>query len=173
MKKEKGAQRFSAIRVARIATGAVLMFASQVALASVPNVEIVTLLVLVAAMLWGRDAVWMALIFALLEGILWGFGVWWLTYLVIWPGFAFLSTLFHRHLEGWFLKAVFMGAFGLAFGGLFALAYLPFDPRYALNYWIMGIPFDLIHGAGNFAMGLVAGKPVYKVLSLVKETFRD
>lgn len=155
-------------RLTRIALGALLLFVSQVGLSAIPNVEVVTLLILIYAMLWDGDAIWMALIFTLLEGAYWGFGVWWFTYLFLWPGFAIVSKLILRNLDNWFLSSVFMGAFGLVFGAIFAIPYLFYDPMYALNYWIVGIPFDLIHGVGNFAVGMVAGPPIYKMLLKVK-----
>ena len=34
----------------------------------------------------------------------------------------------------------------------------------ALSWWISGIPFDLLHGAGNFAMALALFKPCRAVL---------
>ena len=33
----------------------------------------------------------------------------------------------------------------------------------AFSYWISGIPFDLMHCAGNFAIALVLFKPLRKL----------
>lgn len=64
---------------------------------------------------------------------------------------------------GW---AVLSGAFGLAFGALCALVYLPVGgwQMFAAT-WVAGIPFDLLHGAGNFAIALVLFQPCRRVLA--------
>ena len=48
---------------------------------------------------------------------------------------------------------------------LLALPYLAGGPWAALSYWVAGIPFDLLHCAGNFVMALVLFQPCRKVLS--------
>ena len=65
------------------------------------------------------------------------------------------------------------GAFGLSFGGLCALLYLPLEGwHYALVYWIQGIPFDLLHCVGNFVLTLVLFRPCRRVLDrLAQEVF--
>ena len=68
-----------------------------------------------------------------------------------------------RRKEGVFW-AVLSGGFGLLFGALCA----PVDIfiggfGYAVSKWISGIPFDLMHCAGNFAIALVLFKPLRKL----------
>lgn len=57
------------------------------------------------------------------------------------------------------------GGFGLLFGALGALAYVPVSgPVGAFGWWVAGIPMDLLHGAGNFALTLVLFPPLSKVM---------
>jgi len=53
---------------------------------------------------------------------------------------------------GW---AVLSGTFGLLFGALCTpVCLLTGGPAFALSWWVSGIPFDLAHCAGNFALAL-------------------
>ena len=40
----------------------------------------------------------------------------------------------------------------------------------ALAWWVSGIPFDLLHCAGNFAMALVLFRPCRQVLTRLMRT---
>ena len=37
------------------------------------------------------------------------------------------------------------------------------------NWWIAGIPFDLIHGASNFLIMLLLYKPVRRVMDNIED----
>ena len=61
--------------------------------------------------------------------------------------------------------AILSGVFGLFFGAFCA----PVDVviggwSFALSKWISGIPFDMLHGAGNFVLALIMYKPLRKLL---------
>ena len=110
------------------------MFVSQVALSFLPNIELVSLLVIVYTHAFRRKVLYILYVFALLEGLLYGFTTWWLTYLYVWTILAGLAWAFRRMESplGW---AVLSGAFGLAFGALCELVYLPIiGPRAALGH---------------------------------------
>ena len=40
---------------------------------------------------------------------------------------------------------------------------------FALNWWLSGIPFDLLHCAGNFALALVLFVPLRKLLERLQK----
>ena len=80
-------------------------------------------------------------------------------------GLVLLAMVFRRMESplGW---AVLSGAFGLSFGALCALVYwVSGGWAFALSWWVSGIPFDLLHCAGNFAMALVLFRPCKNVLT--------
>ena len=57
------------------------------------------------------------------------------------------------------------GFFGLIFGALCAIPNLIISGiGAAISYWIAGIPFDIIHAVGNFAVALLLFHPLYRVL---------
>ena len=58
------------------------------------------------------------------------------------------------------------GLFGLLFGALCAPVYLfAGGPAFALSWWLSGIPYDLLHCAGNFVLALVLFVPLRKRMS--------
>ena len=141
-----------------------LMFASQVVMASLPNVHIVAVLLIVTTLYFRWRALYAVFVFALLEGLIYGFGIWWVSYLYTWPLLVAATVLLGRS-ESPLFWAVIAGIFGLCFGALCALPYLLAGGwAAAVSYWIAGIPFDLIHCASNFATTLVLFRPLYRVM---------
>ncbi len=67
-----------------------ILFMGQVLLAFLPNVEIVTFLILLYTLVFGRKVFIMIYTFVLLEGIFYGFGLWWINYLYIWSLLALI-----------------------------------------------------------------------------------
>ena len=152
--------------------GAVLLVA-KLALAFLPNIEPVSLLVLVYTLVLGRDVFYIVYTFALLEGLVFGFHLWWVSYLYVWPLWAGAVLLLRRGGERPALFwAVASGAFGLSFGALCALPYLAGGPWAALSYWMAGIPFDLLHCGGNFFLTLTLEQPLYRLLAGAKSRIR-
>ena len=70
------------LRIAIIGMLAATTLAAQVLLASLPNVELVTVLFIIYAInMELRDSLSIVIIFTLLEGLIWGFADWTLGYL--------------------------------------------------------------------------------------------
>ncbi|MDR1130988.1 MAG: hypothetical protein LBL15_01025 [Oscillospiraceae bacterium] len=150
-----------------LALCAAVMVAVQVGLAVLPNVELVSLLVLMYALVFGSRALYIIYVFVLAEGLIFGFQLWWLSYLYVWTILAGAAWLLRamRSALGW---AVLSGVFGLLFGALCAIPYLFIGGwPMAVAYWVSGIPFDLIHGAANFALCLALWRPLYGLLTRV------
>ena len=116
------------IRVLRLVLsglmGALLVVSKQ-AMSGLPNIEPVTLLVILFALELPRETggPGAVTVFILLQGVLYGFGLWWAMYLYVWYLLALLAWLLRRmdNALGW---AVFSGIYGLCFGGLCAAVYL-------------------------------------------------
>lgn len=149
-----------------------MLFVCKLALAWLPNIEPVSLLVMVYVAVFGRKALFPIYIYVGLECLTWGFNVWSLCYLYVWAVLA-LGAYLLRRMEsplGW---AVLSGAFGLFFGTLCALLYLVWGGwAFAFSWWVSGIPFDLLHCASNFIMALVLFKPCKKVLARLASGMR-
>lgn len=140
-------------------------FGAKVAMMGLPNIEPVSLLVMLFAVTFGRKAIYPIYTYVFLEFMLYGVHLWSLNYLYIWPLLAAVAWRLRDMTAplGW---AVVSGIFGLLFGLLCAPVYfLAGGPLFALSWWIGGIPFDLLHCAGNFAMALALFHPLRRLLA--------
>ena len=156
-------------KITRIALLSAILYVSKVALEFLPNVELVSLLTVLYTLVFGKEAFLIVTVFNLFELIQWGFGTWWVSYLYVWPLLVLITLLLKKIIKEEFLIwSVVSGLFGLIFGSLFAIVYLPVDPAYALAYWISGLPWDVWHGVCNFVLMLVIGKPLYLLLKKVR-----
>ena len=144
-----------------------MMFALQVAAASLPNIELVSLLVAAFSVYFGRRTLAAIYVFALLEGITYGFGSWWICYLYVWT-ILYLVSRAAKQMQspiGW---AAILGLFGLLFGALCSIPYFfILGPAGGLSYFLGGIPYDLLHCVGNTVSGLLLWKPVGKALERI------
>ena len=156
-------------KITRIALLSAILYVSKVALEFLPNVELVSLLTVLYTLVFGKEAFLIVTVFNLFELIQWGFGTWWVSYLYVWPLLVLITLLLKKIIKEEFLIwSVVSGLFGLIFGSLFAIVYLPVDPAYALAYWISGLPWDVWHGVCTFVLMLVIGKPLYLLLKKVR-----
>lgn len=153
--------------IAEDGLAAALLIVAQVGLAWIPNVELVSLLLIIYTLLRKRQVYLILAVFVILEGILYGFGLWWFSYLYTWPILCLSINLISRKkVPGALTLAILSGMFGLLFGLLSALSYLVTGgPGAALSWWVAGIPFDIIHGISNFIITLILFRPLYCLLS--------
>ena len=137
---------------------------AKTALNFLPNIELVTLLVILYSLYLGKRVFFAVYAFSLIEGLLFGFGVWWIMYLYIWPLLAVITLVF-KNVQGRFFWALLAAAFGLTFGLFCAIPYLFIGgPSMAFSWWVAGIPYDLIHCVSNFLTVLVLLPPLRKVM---------
>ena len=155
--------RFKARDIALLALMAALMFASQVAMAALPNIHLVALLIILTSLQFGWRALCSVYVFVLLEGLMFGLSPWWIAYLYAWPLLVVVTVLFRNNTAPLFW-AVIAGVHGLLFGALCAIPQIfILGAKGAVAWWLSGIPFDLAHCAGNFVLTLVLLKPLRKV----------
>lgn len=141
-----------------------MMEAAKLALAVIPNVEIVSLLTILFTLVMGKKIIYVLGAFVLIEGVLYGFGIWWVMYLYCWPFLALVTWLLRRQESVW-VFATASGVFGLLFGALCSLPYFVAGGWSAgFAWWIAGIPYDLIHGVSNFVLCAVLLNPLRNVL---------
>jgi energy-coupling factor transport system substrate-specific component len=137
--------------------------AVKIALAFLPNVELVTLMIVLFTRHFKEKIIYVIPVFVILEYLQWGFGPWTIMYCYIWPFLALIAYIF-RENNSPFFWAVVTGIYGLIFGMLCSLVYIFTDSvSMAVSWWISGIPFDLIHCGSNFILALILFKPLDKV----------
>ena len=142
-----------------------ILFALQVAMSGLPNIEPVTLLVMVYAVVFGRKCLYPIAIFVVMEILFFGIQMWNINYIYIWAVLALAAWWLRemRHPLAW---AILAAVFGLLFGALCAPVYLfTGGLAYAVSWWVAGIPYDLLHCGGNFVMALLLFVPLRKLLT--------
>lgn len=140
-----------------------MTFAAKYVMSGLPNIEPVSLMVMVFGAVFGKKAVWPVYVYVAMELLFYGIGTWNIMYLYIWIILAAAAYLL-RSMEQGLSWALLSGVFGLLFGALCA----PVDMviggfGYAAAKWVSGIPFDIAHCIGNFVIALVLFNPVRKL----------
>ncbi len=138
-------------------------FAAKMAMAALPNIEPVSLMVMLFAVTFGRRAFYPIAVYVSLEFLTFGLNIWSVCYLYVWAVLAVAAWALRRMRSalGW---ALLSGTFGLFFGLLCALTEVFIGGwAFAFSWWVSGIPFDLLHGAGNFVIALTLFNPLRRL----------
>lgn len=152
---------------------AALMLALQVATSGLPNIHFTAVLMIVSAVFFGWKSLYAIAVFIMLEGLVWGFGLWWACYWYLWPSLAIPAVLLRKNRSN-LVWAIIAALHGLLFGLLYALAYYFVGGwEMVLAKWISGIPFDLAHCAGNFILTLFLFNPLYNLLEKILKTDKN
>ena len=141
-----------------------LTFAAKYVMAMLPNIEPVSLMVMLFAVTFGKKCLYPVYLYVAMEILFFGLGLWNVNYLYVWAVLAVTAYLLRR-MEwrlGW---AMVSGAFGLLFGALCGIVDIFIGGLpYAITKWISGIPFDIMHCAGNFVIALLLFDPMRKLM---------
>lgn len=133
----------------------------------IPNIELTTFWIIMFTLYFGKRILFVILAFILLEGMMFGFGMWWIMYLYLWPLLALVTWLFRKTNSVW-IWATLAGVFGLLFGFFGAIPYIVTSGIYAaFSWWVQGIPWDIVHGIGNFVIMLVLYRPIRQIMNRV------
>lgn len=161
---QKDTSRLTITQIATMGVLGAILLVGQLAMSPLPNIEPVTTLIIIYTLTYKKKAFFSIYVFVLLEGLIFGFGIWWVSYLYIWSLLALLVLALHK-LDSALLWAVVSGAFGLLFGALCAIPYLiSGGAGAAFAYWTAGIPYDVLHCGGNFVLTLVLYNPLLRLL---------
>ncbi len=138
-----------------------VLYVQQVALSALPNIQLCTVLLIWYTLHFSRLLPLVLPGFILLEGITYGFGIWWFSYLYVWAILVLIVYPLRKKELSPVLLAAIGGGFGLAFGFLCSLPYFAMGGvSLGFSYWISGIPFDIAHCVGNAVATLLLWKPL-------------
>lgn len=150
-----------------------LLLVGQVALAFLPNIEVVSVLIIIYTLFFKKKTLYVIYLFALLEGFVYGFGTWWIMYLYVWTVLWGIVMLLKKEKSP-FIWAFVSGFFGLAFGTLCSVPYFIIGGvKTGLAYIASGLMFDVTHGIGNFIVALVLFQPLSLVFQKVYKQFYE
>ena len=150
-----------------------LTFAAKFVMSGLPNIEPVSLMIMLFAVTFGIKALYPTYVYVALEVLCYGINVWNIYYLYIWAVLLVAALLLRKMQEplGW---AILSGTFGLLFGALCGIADIFIGGfSYAAAKWVSGIWFDLMHCAGNFVIALLLFNPLRNLLKKLYEKLKN
>ncbi|MDO4543396.1 MAG: hypothetical protein Q4C01_02480 [Clostridia bacterium] len=141
------------------------LYIIQIVLSQIPNIEGVSLLILVITFIYGWRALFPITVFIGLEIVTYGLGLWNVFYLYVWyllmVAVLLLKPVCKTSAWAW---ALVLGFYGLIFGALYSIIFLFVGGASAfVASWASGIMFDIAHCVGNFALTIFAFKPLIKL----------
>lgn len=145
----------------------------KAALSFLPNIELTSFWLIMFTLFFGWRIVFVVPVFILMEGVIYGFGLWWIMYLYAFPLLVLIAWIFRKRDNVW-LWSILSAVFGLSFGFLCAIPYVVIGAAdggivnglYAgFTWWVAGIPWDIMHCAGNFVLMAVLYQPVRNVMN--------
>ena len=152
-----------------------IMYLSKIIMEWIPNVHLLGTLIMIYTLVYRRKALYPIYVYVFLNGVMAGFGTWWIPYLYIWTVLWAVTMLLPKNMPKKIAPIVYMvvcALHGFGFGILYApgqavLFGLTFEQMLA---WIAsGFYFDVIHGIGNFFLGML----IVPIASLLKMLERN
>ena len=141
-----------------------MTFSAKYVMSFLPNIEPVSLMVMLFAVVFGKKWVYPTYLYIAMDILFYGFSLWNINYLYIWAVLAVVS-MFLKDMKSPLAWALLSGVFGLLFGALCGIVDVFIGGfSYAVTKWVSGIPFDLLHCGGNFAIALILWKPLRELL---------
>lgn len=143
-----------------------IMFLGQYMLQPIPNVEVVSLFIIICSLVYGKKILSSIFVFITLMGVSYGFGIWILGYIIIWPLLAIVTIALKKYLIKNYLRlCLYSALFGFLFGFFYAIPSILFGGiKLMIVYWIQGIYFDIIHMIGNYFIMLFMGERLYNIM---------
>lgn len=174
--------RLAAEYVVKVAVMAAMLTALKFALSFIPNVEVVTLLVMVYAAVFGAAYTLPAVfVFCSVEMAIYGVGSWVLLYYVYWPLLAAVSCALFRIKTGVGARAVVAAVAAAVMSVLFGVLSACCDTlvvavgfpgldlaAYWTAYYLRGTVFDLVHTVSNFCVVGLLFTPLCSVGNRIK-----
>ena len=157
------------------ALAAALLSAGKQALAVIPNVEVVTLLIMLYAACFKPQIAFIATgVFIVIECFIWGIHTWVLAYIIHWNFVAFATFLLARvfKVKNRFIYLAFTIIVTACFGVLTTLidaiigagrSTRTFSHIFVVTY-VRGIYFYIVHVVGNAAFNIVLFAPMRTLL---------
>ncbi len=169
METRKALNKVNTKELAGMALLSAILLIGQVGLSFLPNIEIVSLLIYIYTQIYRKKVFFIIYVFVFLEGCIYGVGLWWFGYLYIWSILALFVLLHGKQQTPVLMTSVILGAYGISFGFLYSIPYFAAGGWAAgFSYWVSGIPFDLLHCAGNVAVSLICYRPLRSLLGRLK-----
>ncbi len=138
-----------------------IMFCSKIIMELLPNIHLIGMFTMVFTLVFRKKALIPIYIYVILSGIYAGFTNWWIPYIYIWTVLWGITMLLPKNMPkkvACIVYPVVCLMHGLFYGVLYAPAQallFGLNFKQALAWIIAGLPFDIMHGIGNFCAGFL------------------
>ena len=140
------------------------MYVTQVVMSQLPNIEAVSLLIIVTTCLLGVKALFSVYIFVICEIFTYGLHIWSINYLYVWA-ILVIAVLCTRKFASREFFALLSAIFGLLFGTFCSIPYFIIGGfEGGIVYIIQGFWFDILHCVGNLVLTFILFNPLTNVL---------
>lgn len=159
----------TAFDVALVALMVAVIEVFKFTMMGLPNIELTSFWLILFSKNFDKKVYFVVPIFTVIEGVIFGFNLWWISYLYVWPLLVFITRIFRKN-DSALTWATVSAVFGLSFGALCAIPYaftgtdLQSGLSIAFSWWVAGIPWDITHCIGNFVLTLLLYKPLSDVM---------
>lgn len=144
------------------------MYVSQVIMSPLPNIEIVSLLIILITRKFGCKAFLAVYVFVGCEILTYGLSMWVVNYLYVWD-ILVLAVLIIKGIDNILVYAFVSGIYGLLFGTFCSVPYFLIGGiAMGVGNIISGIGFDFTHCIGNFILVLVLYRPLTNTFAKIK-----
>lgn len=173
-KKSVQNHRLTIVDIAVMGVMVATMTSFKYAMSLLPNIEPVSLLIILYTLFLGPKVIYAIIVFVFVEGLIYGFGSWWICYLYMWPFLAFLTHFVGKKVTNiksrvW-VFSILSAVYGLFFGALSSIPHFFIGGfAYGFHYFIAGIPYDLLHCVGNFCLCLALFYPLHTTLNKISK----
>ena len=139
------------------------MFASKILLEWAPNIHMLGMFTMVAAIVYRGRGLIPIYLYASILAVYYGFAPWCIIHFYVWTVLWALTMLVPRRLPTAVRAVIYptlCALHGLAYGALCALTQVPiyynsFTIEKLIAYTVSGFYFDVIHAIGNVGFGLL------------------
>lgn len=149
------------------------MYVSQVVMSSLPNIELVSLLIILITRKFGIKALYSVYVFVGCEILTYGISEWVINYLYVWAILC-LVIMTIRRIDVAVFYALISAVFGILFGTLCSIpSFIIGGIPMGISYILSGFWFDILHCSGNFILVMLLYKPLTKALNKAIKTINS
>lgn len=154
---------------------AAMMFISKLLMEFLPNLHLLGMFTVLLTVVFRAKALIPIYLYVAIQGLYAGFNMWWVPYLYIWTVLWAMAMLIPRNIKpraACIVYPAICSLHGFLYGTLYAPAQavmFGFTPEQTVAWIIAGFPWDIIHGVGNIAVGLL----IFPLSELLKKLLRQ
>lgn len=175
MKKRTAAVKYTAL----VGIMAAILECAKLALAALPNIEAVSLLIALFSYVFGWTGLLASIVFVCIEPLVWGMGTWFVSYLIYWPALSLVFLFLGKaRMKNRYLHSLVITLLTFLFGiltsfvdvGLFSGSFENIFYRFGI-YYLRGVGFYIVHIVSNALVFLLVFSPLSSFLLKIRKRY--